>query len=122
MSSNCSRAAFLTGRYPFRYGMGSEALELAAPIGLDENEELLPKFLKGGGYSTHMIGKWHLGLCKKAFEPTSRGFDTFFGNYMGQINYFTHEVSNNITDYFNDTKAVLQKSYCGTDWTNEGKC
>jgi arylsulfatase A-like enzyme len=43
---------------------------------------LLPEVLATqGGYSTHAVGKWHLGYCDWAYTPTRRGFDSFFGFY-----------------------------------------
>ena len=72
-----------------------------------------------------MIGKWHLGFCKKAYRPTSRGFDTFFGFYGGQITYYQHMVEKMpsggylINDYYSDDKPIFQDSYCGSDFTQE---
>jgi len=34
-----SRAGFLTGRYAFRYGLGSEPLDIAAPTGMSLEEK-----------------------------------------------------------------------------------
>ncbi|KIH60637.1 hypothetical protein ANCDUO_09104 [Ancylostoma duodenale] len=46
--------------------------------------------LRSLGYSTYLIGKWHLGYCRKEFLPTSRGFDYFYGFYGPQAGYFNH--------------------------------
>lgn len=88
-----SRAAFLTGVYPYKYGLGSSALKvLQLPLGLDTNMTLLPEVMKReGSYSTHMIGKWHLGHAAEAELPQNRGFDTFYGFYEAQVDYFTHQ-------------------------------
>jgi arylsulfatase A len=71
-----SRAALLTGRYPIRnspYNFGPESKD-----GLPLEEVTLANVLKEKGYSTHAIGKWHLGH-QAEYLPTSRGFDTFYG-------------------------------------------
>ena len=52
-----SRAALLTGRYPFRYGMGSFPLPIMHPGGLSLEEKILPQYLKETGYDTHLVGK-----------------------------------------------------------------
>ena len=41
-----SRASFLTGRYAFRFGLGSDAISLFNPKGMSLKEKLLPEFLK----------------------------------------------------------------------------
>ena len=38
-----------------------------------------------------MVGKWHLGHADKKFWPQNRGFDYFYGNVVGEVNYFTRE-------------------------------
>ena len=56
-----SRAALLTGRYPFHIGRQKRALKPLQPTGLALNVTTLPSELKKLGYRTHMVGKWHLG-------------------------------------------------------------
>src|SRR5690606_2747095 len=46
--------------------------------GIDPEEELLPEILKKIGYSTALIGKWHLG-DQPRYSPLNHGFDEFFG-------------------------------------------
>ncbi len=36
-----------------------------------------------------MVGKWHLGHADKKFWPQNRGFDYFYGNLVGEVDYFT---------------------------------
>ncbi|XP_063811562.1 arylsulfatase H-like isoform X2 [Pseudophryne corroboree] len=81
-----SRSAFLTGRYPIRAGMtGGEVVYWnAVPGGLPANEITFAKILKKQGYSTAIIGKWHLGVnCESrndfCHHPLNHGFDYFYG-------------------------------------------
>ena len=60
------------------------------PWGLPLDETTLPQILKQYNYSTHAVGKWHLGFHKWAFTPINRGFDDFFGYYQGKEDYLTH--------------------------------
>lgn len=62
-SATCSpsRYALLTGRYPWR-NEDAKILPGTAPLLIGLDEVTLPKMLKEQGYSTAVIGKWHLGL------------------------------------------------------------
>ena len=56
-----SRAALLTGKYPFHIGRQKRALKPMQPTGLQLNLTTLPQEIKKLGYNTHIVGKWHLG-------------------------------------------------------------
>ena len=72
-----SRAALLTGCYPPRVGI-TKVLFPSDNIGLNPEEHTIADILKGEGYVTACIGKWHLGHLPE-FLPTSNGFDSYFG-------------------------------------------
>lgn len=86
-----SRAGLLTGRYQHRFGFefnaGPLQRALAEPeMGLPASEITLAELMKRAGYSTGMVGKWHLGLHEK-HHPLSRGFDEYFGFLFGANMY-----------------------------------
>ncbi|XP_037502220.1 arylsulfatase B-like, partial [Rhipicephalus sanguineus] len=86
------------------YGVLVPAAKAAVPL----KYELLPQWFKRLGYSTHMVGKWHLGYRSMEHTPTWRGFDTFFGYYNGEMAYYNHTVT--------DLQGL-----CGLDlWRNVG--
>ncbi len=73
-----TRVALLTGRYPQRYGL-YDRLEVDSSWGLPADAVTLPRLLRGAGYETMHVGKWHVGHAEQAFRPLARGFDGFFG-------------------------------------------
>ncbi|XP_070178590.1 arylsulfatase J-like [Littorina saxatilis] len=84
-----SRAAYLTAFYPFRIGLQNSAIRNGVADYLPLNLTLLPQRLRELNYSTHLIGKWHLGHCRVDATPTYRGFDSFFGLYSSANDYYT---------------------------------
>jgi arylsulfatase A-like enzyme len=93
-SAVCSATRFglITGRYQYRLRGGLEEPISGASdtIGLPPGHPTLPSLLKKAGYRTALIGKWHLGTLPN-FGPLKSGYDSFYGNYGGAIDYFTHK-------------------------------
>ena len=85
-----TRSAIMTGRYPIHTGMQRDVIYSPNPWGVGLDEVFIPQYLKAQGYSTHAIGKWHLGFYAKEFTPTYRGFDSFYGYYNGKGDYWDH--------------------------------
>ncbi|XP_037070399.1 arylsulfatase B-like isoform X2 [Pollicipes pollicipes] len=85
-----SRSALMTGKYPIHTGMQEHVILAAEPYGLSLQETLMPQRLNALGYVSHAVGKWHLGSYKKAYTPTFRGFNSFFGYWTGREDYFDH--------------------------------
>ena len=89
---SASRFGLITGRYQYRLRGGLEEPIRGASdtIGLPATHPTLPSLLKKEGYRTALFGKWHLGNLP-TFGPLKSGYDVFFGNYGGAIDYFTHK-------------------------------
>jgi arylsulfatase A len=73
-----SRASLMTGCYPKRVLPIQHVLFPAEANGLDPSEITIAELLKEQGYSTGIIGKWHLG-DQPEFLPTRQGFDYYYG-------------------------------------------
>jgi len=113
-----SRGSLMTGKYPFHIGMQHNVIQWSSPECVSHDESLLSEKLQSAGYSTHMLGKWHLGFCNEDCLPTRRGFDTFFGFYQGFIDHYTHMTGENMEGYDwrdgDDVRQDLQGQYAGT--------
>ncbi|QDT12364.1 sulfatase-like hydrolase/transferase [Planctomycetes bacterium K23_9] len=99
-----SRASLLTGRFPELVGVpGVIRTHRENNWGyLDPNAAMLPTSLRNVGYTTSLIGKWHLGL-ESPNKPNERGFDHFHG-YLGDMmdDYYVHERHGNNYMRLND--------------------
>jgi len=105
-----ARAALMTGRYPMRYGLQTLVIFPNHTYGLPTDEWTLPQALKQAGYNTSMVGKWHLGHADQKFWPQNRGFDHFYGNLVGEVDYFT-KMRGGIVDWQRDGKFFQEKTY-----------
>jgi len=95
-----TRAALMTGLNSHAAGVGFPTqIDPGFPgyaSELPENQPTLPEILRGSGYSTLMVGKWH--LCKETdlseagsrhSWPLQRGFDQFYG-FLEALTNFHH--------------------------------
>jgi len=73
-----SRASLMTGCYPKRVLPIPHVLFPVAQVGLNPNERTIAEVLKDAGYTTAMIGKWHLG-DQAPFLPMQQGFERYLG-------------------------------------------
>jgi arylsulfatase A-like enzyme len=113
-----SRAELMTGRYAMRYGLQTLVIFPSHTYGLPTDERTLPQALKEVGYQTAMVGKWHLGHADKKYWPQNRGFDHFYGNLVGEVDYFTKERGG-LVDWQRDGKFLKEHGYFTTLIGNE---
>ncbi|TXS36761.1 sulfatase family protein [Streptomyces sp. OR43] len=89
-SATCSptRFSLYTGRYPGRTKGGLAEPIADRSVGLDPTHPTLASLLRGAGYATALIGKWHCGYLPD-YSPTKSGWDEFFGNFGGALEYYS---------------------------------
>jgi arylsulfatase A-like enzyme len=78
-----TRAGLLTGRYQTRFG---HEFNPSGAHGLPLTEKTIADRLRAAGYTTGLVGKWHLG-AEPGMRPTKRGFDEFYGFLGGAHSY-----------------------------------
>ena len=112
-----TRSAIMAGRYPYHMGLARTVISDGHPFGMPLNQTTIANELKKGGYATHCVGKWDLGMHKWEYTPTYRGFDSFYGYYEAAEYYFNHStffVPNHLKpsalDFRNNTKPVRDKN------------
>ncbi len=79
-----TRSAILTGRLPVRTGLTRPILA-GDKITKNpwEDEVSLPTLLSGAGYTSVLVGKWHVGEAE-GMRPHDVGFDEYYGYYPAQ--------------------------------------
>ena len=89
-----TRFALMTARYQYRLrGAAEEPINSrsrgSTTLGLPPDHPTLPSLLRGAGYRTALIGKWHLGFGPH-FGPQQSGYEDSYGPLAGGVDYFTH--------------------------------
>jgi arylsulfatase A-like enzyme len=106
-----TRAALITGRYQYRLRVGLEEPLAGNPdVGLPPEHPTLPSMLEKVGYSSTLIGKWHLGVLPK-FSPLKSGYDHFYGFRGGALDYFSHTGGRHQDDLWDDDVSIHQTGY-----------
>ena len=116
-----SRAAMLTGRYPFRTGIGG-AVGMGVPA-LSASEFTLPEAFSSNpslGYHLAQFGKWHLGTgANSPNSPrTLGGWTNYAGSLLGQLGTDT-AAYNDWTKSVNGTSTASYTNYATTDLVND---
>lgn len=120
-SSWCSptRFSLYTGRNPGRISAGlEEPLRMRTESnGIPAEHPTLPSLLGDAGYETAMFGKWHCGWLPW-HSPMKIGFQTFFGNLDGALDYFEHIGTLGESDLWEGETPVEETGYY-TDMISE---
>ncbi len=85
-----ARASIMTSQYASEYNIHDfiphpqhKLYTPENPVGLDPKSITFAEILQKAGYTTGLIGKWHLGdwtqTKNKKYHPTNHGFDYFMG-------------------------------------------
>jgi len=109
-----TRAAFMTGRYQQRAGIGgvinADPSVGSHRQGLDPSEVTFSRLLKDHGYATALFGKWHLGYAE-TFHPLHHGFDEFRGFISGNVDYISHYDRMGKFDWWNGAREIDDEGY-----------
>ncbi|MCL4484313.1 MAG: sulfatase-like hydrolase/transferase [Bacteroidetes bacterium] len=118
-----TRAGLMTGKYQQSFGFYG----LSEPHvgGIPKTEKILPQYLKEYGYTTGLVGKWHLGDYERNY-PINMGFDYFYGFIEGQHDYFNPVVghsweggSNGLAFMMEDKEPVAAMKYSTFEFTDK---
>jgi len=114
-SSVCSatRTALITGRYQYRLRVGLEEPLGGNQIGLPPEHPTLASLLTKAGYSSTLVGKWHLGQLPN-FGPRQSGYEHFWGFRGCCLDYFRHTPGGPNEDLWDDEMPIHQIGYLTT--------
>jgi arylsulfatase A-like enzyme len=109
-----TRAGLMTGRYQERAGI--PGVVYAAPDrpvhynGLQHSEHTFAELLNTKGYTSGLMGKWHLGYLKK-YNPKMHGFTQYHGFVSGNVDYISHYDGSVNYDWWDGLKLVDEPGY-----------
>lgn len=115
-----SRAGLMTGKYQQRFGHDNNIPPGYMRGGLPLAETFAAKRFREMGYSTGLIGKWHLGYPAE-YHPNKRGFDYFYGCLQGSRGYFPIENPSPHRVFLENDTPTAEEGYI-TDRIGDAAC
>ncbi len=91
-------------------GCRSRSVRRRPPNGIPPEHPTLGSLLKGAATRTSMVGKWHGGFLPW-FSPLKSGWDYFYGNYSGGIDYFSKLYAKDGYDQWEGEQQVQDPRY-----------
>ncbi|MFN4944604.1 MAG: arylsulfatase [Akkermansiaceae bacterium] len=112
-----TRAALLTGRYSTRTGVWHTINGRSL---MNPKELTMAEVFKSNGYTTAMIGKWHLG-DNYPFRPQDQGFEHTIQHLGGGIGNGADYWENDYSDdtYLTNGEWKKYEGYCTDVWFRE---
>lgn len=104
-----TRAGLLTGRNPSQFGIRGP-IDGRRKDALPGDVANLALALQGHGYSTALMGKWHLGL-RPEVGPRHYGFEQSYGYFHGQLDPYTHRYKNGDRTWHRNDVFVDEKGH-----------
>lgn len=114
-----TRVALMTGNYQARIPAGLDEPLGTTDSGLNPTLKTIPTEFGKLGYTSSLVGKWHLGNLPK-YGPLQSGYDHFWGLRSGGIDYFRHTYLG-ADDLWDGDTTVEQVGYI-TDMLGEKAC
>ena len=87
-----SRSSLLSGRLPQHVNIHNDDQTMPG-AGIPAEMATIPSKLRGAGYRTHHLGKWHVGFSTPRHTPLGRGFVSSLGYIAGAYNGYLHAWS-----------------------------
>jgi arylsulfatase A-like enzyme len=109
-----SRVAFITGNYPYRFGLHEHIVRDDSLNGIPGDVKTIADKMKEGGYRTSVIGKWHVGGHLESYMPHNQGFDHSFICINGTCHYWNYTFAG-----ANDLIRNGEKVYATSPKNNE---
>jgi len=115
-----TRAGLNTGRYQEHFGHEfnpGPAATASTTFGLPLDQKTVANYMKEQGYTTGIVGKWHLGY-EPQYHPQKRGFDEFFG-FLGGAHSYIDAKADKTNMVYRGTEQVDEKEYLTTAFGRE---
>ena len=103
-----TRAALMTGQYQQRSGIES-AIGFVTDEGVSMEKVTIAELLRKRGYTSGIIGKWHLGWVG-AYGPNDQGFDISYCS-NNSPDYHSHVSRNGKVDWYKNHELHKENGY-----------